>query len=179
LPDVGGLLSTATLLPNGAALAAGSIYTSATELYDPSTGLWSETGSMSVARFAHTATLLSDGTVLVAGGILMTPGSAGAPPPQSVLASAEIYTPPDAAAQISAVITVVNSLSLAPGTQTSLDAKLEPALAAVEAGDTTTACNQLNAFTHEVRAQTGHGLTADQANELLDEAARLEAVLGC
>jgi hypothetical protein len=51
------------------------------ELYDPATRTWSATGSMTVARFALTATLLNDGRVLVAGG--------GGP----LTASAEIYNP--------------------------------------------------------------------------------------
>jgi hypothetical protein len=51
-------------------------------MYDPKTGTFSPTGSMTTARSYHTATLLTDGRVLVAGGI--TSGRA---------ASAEIYDP--------------------------------------------------------------------------------------
>ena len=47
------------------------------ELYNPRTGKWTRTGSMTMARVGHTATLLRDGRVLVAG-----PG-----------ASAELYDP--------------------------------------------------------------------------------------
>ena len=36
------------------------------ELFDPSTGTWAATASMSIDRFAHTLTLLASGQVVVA-----------------------------------------------------------------------------------------------------------------
>jgi N-acetylneuraminic acid mutarotase len=66
---------TATLLANGKVLVAGgsvgyygNIPTSSAELYDPSTGLWSTTGTLVNGRNFHTATLLVNGKVLIAGG---------------------------------------------------------------------------------------------------------------
>ena len=66
---------TATVLLDGRVLFAGgedahnqSGNMAGAELFDPVTGLSSETGSMQVPRRDHTATLLADGRVLVAGG---------------------------------------------------------------------------------------------------------------
>lgn len=68
--------ATVTVLANGKVLVAGgfgpgaeglSILNTA-ELYDPSTGTFSRTGSMLQGRWHHTATLLNDGRVLIAGG---------------------------------------------------------------------------------------------------------------
>lgn len=69
---------TATLLANGKVLIVGGESpvtggsglqaTTTAEIYDPSTGQFSATGSMTGARSLHTATLLPSGNVLVAGG---------------------------------------------------------------------------------------------------------------
>jgi hypothetical protein len=61
------------------------------ELYDPSTGTWIETASLSEARQGHRAILLLDGTVLVMGGTGSEDPATGAIGPN--LASAELYTP--------------------------------------------------------------------------------------
>jgi N-acetylneuraminic acid mutarotase len=82
------------LLSSGKVLAVGGCtgqnsngctgVTATAEIYDPSTGKWSATGSLKTARGAFTATLLQSGKVLVAGGI----NSAGNP-----IKSAELYDP--------------------------------------------------------------------------------------
>ncbi len=82
---------TATLLPDGRVLVAGgttitfgtSTYDAFAELYDPTSGTFSPTGSMAKARYWHTATLLPDGRVLIVGGVEQT----------LQLPSAELYDP--------------------------------------------------------------------------------------
>ena len=85
---------TATLLNTGKVVIAGgndpTVFPGASlataELYDPASGTFSSTASMSGARQEHTATLLNDGTVLIIGGIstLM---------PNVELTTAELYDP--------------------------------------------------------------------------------------
>ncbi len=81
---------TATLLSDGRVLIAGGSniigpsYSSA-ELYDPATGTFTATGSMTAERWSHTATLLPNGKVLLAGGM------SGVPP--APISSAELYDP--------------------------------------------------------------------------------------
>jgi hypothetical protein len=81
---------TATLLPDGKALAAaggqGSLpnYLSSAEVYDPNSGTWTTSASLNIARYSPTATLLHNGKVLVVGG---EEGSA------SVNPTAELYDP--------------------------------------------------------------------------------------
>jgi hypothetical protein len=83
---------TATLLDNGKVLIAGGdayifmptgtqhVCYSSAELYDPSTGKWTSTGSLNAGRYNHTATRLNNGEVLIAGG-------------GARLASTELYNP--------------------------------------------------------------------------------------
>ena len=67
---------TATVLTNGMVLVAGGEATvgfnlkpiATAELYNPNTGAWTATGSMTTNRFEHSATLLKNGKVLVEGG---------------------------------------------------------------------------------------------------------------
>ena len=82
----------ATLLYNGKVLVAGGTDTgkpvdplASAELYDPSAGTWSPTGSMATGRAFASATLLPSGEVLVAGGVISPDGTLGK--------SAELYDP--------------------------------------------------------------------------------------
>jgi len=81
---------TATLLNNGQVLLAGgsnpqtngvSAALASAELYDPATGTFKATGSMTIGRAGHKAILLPDGRVLIVG------GDQGHNPP------AEVYDP--------------------------------------------------------------------------------------
>jgi len=63
------LLANGTV-PNGQVLAAGGSFPAraSAELYNPATGSWTATATMSSVRAYHSATLLPTGQVLVAGG---------------------------------------------------------------------------------------------------------------
>lgn len=93
-----GLGAVATNLQNGDVLVAGGYnafdgifslaskyYLSEAELYHPSTGTWSITGSMHEARYAHALVTLDNGYVLAAGGT----GGSDAP----ITNTAELYNP--------------------------------------------------------------------------------------
>jgi hypothetical protein len=92
--SVGRTGASITLLKSGKVLLAGGADLSASgpsarlaELFDPSTGKWSQAGSLLSGRSGHTATLLDSGLVLVAGGVSL-------PQQQPVPAeSAELYDP--------------------------------------------------------------------------------------
>jgi N-acetylneuraminic acid mutarotase len=82
---------TATLLPDGRVLVVAGDTSNAppdfgrggtAELYDPSSGTWTLTGSVNIARSGHSATLLQSGKILVAGGYF-----------SDTLAGAELYDP--------------------------------------------------------------------------------------
>jgi len=89
---------TATRLRDGRVLVAGGrdstclvscpqVVWASAELYDPVTDRFAPTGSMALARFDHTATLLDDGRVVIAGGT--TPDL----PATDIADTVEIYDP--------------------------------------------------------------------------------------
>ena len=90
---------TATLLADGRVLIAGgysgegrtATSVAESELFDPSTGTFTPTGSMTTPRDEHTATLLTDGRVLIAGGYSGSYGNGS--DPANALSSAELYDP--------------------------------------------------------------------------------------
>jgi hypothetical protein len=81
---------TATLLNNGTVLVAGGVnypnnaftILASTELYNPTTGTFTPTGSLNTVRYEHTLTSLNNGKALVAGGFI-----------NNGLSSAELYDP--------------------------------------------------------------------------------------
>ena len=87
--------ATETLLANGLVLVAGGedfvggVATPLTtaELYSPTTGTWTATGSLNTPRFNASAVLLNNGNVLIAGGENIVSGVS------TPLASAELYNP--------------------------------------------------------------------------------------
>ena len=110
-------LHTATLLSTGKVLIVGGGNggggrppfagdgSATAEVYDPATGTFTPTASMSTARIGHTATLLLDGKVLVAGGI--TSGSSGSLVTHTFpLATAELYDPVTGTFTVVATMTV-------------------------------------------------------------------------
>jgi len=103
---------TATLLKDGRVLMAGGYNCgeggqetvgASAELYDPATGTFTTTGSMSAPRSSHTATRLADGRVLITGGkaqsasgslsVALASYRTVATAESDVLATAEVYDP--------------------------------------------------------------------------------------
>src|SRR5262249_23670079 len=98
---------TAALLPNGKVLTVGGFASTlavqvlaSAELYDPSSGAWTTTGALNVARTQHVMALLSDGKVLVAGGH----DSSG-----TLLESAKLYAPSSGAWTTTGSLSVARS----------------------------------------------------------------------
>ncbi len=135
--------STSTLLSSGKVLIAGG-FTSSTDstgtvvaqLYDPTTGLFAQSGSMFTARqFGFTATLLQSGKVLIAGGV----GSGAAQ------MAAEVYDP------MAGTFSQTGSLSIPLEGQS---AALLPNGQVLMAGGSTTLSNTANSSLYDPVAGT-------------------------
>jgi hypothetical protein len=103
---------TMTRLNNGQVLVAGGTHTtlqgsdlSSAELYDPSAGQWSFTGSMAIAAEDRTATLLGNGQVLVAGGDHING--------QGYFSEAELYDPVAGSFSVTASMTTARENAVA------------------------------------------------------------------
>jgi N-acetylneuraminic acid mutarotase len=98
---------TATLLPNGTVLVAGGATNNGSteghanlavlntaEIYDPTSGTWSPTGTMSAPRWLHTAAALPSGKILLVGGQTFTEPAGNLGPTVTVtLATTDIFDP--------------------------------------------------------------------------------------
>ncbi len=117
--NTGRAYHTATLLPNGNVLIAGGFNFSndlpniidSAEIYDSTTGTWSNTASLNTARRFHTATLLLNGKVLAAGGSFNVANTAELydpapmPGPNTVQFSAASYSAGEGAGRATITIT--------------------------------------------------------------------------
>jgi alpha-tubulin suppressor-like RCC1 family protein len=83
------------------------------------------------------------------------------------------------AEEVSDLKSTLSGLGLASGTTKSLEAKLNSALAALEAGNTAGACAALAAFINEVNAQAGKKISASDAAALIAEATVIMGQIGC
>ena len=84
----------------------------------------------------------------------------------------------DAPQQLADTITLITGYNLLR-LGTSLPDKLQIASDFAAAGQVSAACDTLAAFLNQVRAQTGKGLTVDQATELTMRGIRIQHVIGC
>jgi hypothetical protein len=84
-----------------------------------------------------------------------------------------------AADGVTVMIHVVNSFHLTRSLQTTLDNKLQDVLAAINGGQTATACSDLSDFIGFVQSHIGKGLTSAQATQLVNEATVIKTRLGC
>jgi hypothetical protein len=83
-------------------------------------------------------------------------------------------------AQISNVSTSINNSALIPASiKTSLSAKLQAALAALQLGDIATTCSKLQDFLNELRAQRGKKIPGDLADALTNSVIQIRADVGC
>lgn len=81
--------------------------------------------------------------------------------------------------RIADLIAEVTGAGLPQGTERSLLAKLDNAQRKVDAGQIAVACNGLDAYLNEVRAQNGKKLETAYAEDLIVTAMAVQDALGC
>jgi len=87
---------------------------------------------------------------------------------------------PNVMAEIEDVMTTVSNSNLSPvGIKRSLNANLQAALDALQAGDTFAACSKLQDFINQVNAQKGKKLPAALADSLIATSDQIRSQLGC
>ena len=86
---------------------------------------------------------------------------------------------PSPATQINDLIALVRSYGLLPAVESILVSKLQDALAAVNAGNTATACSSLTSFVSKVQSQSDKKIAPEQKSELINSANQIKANLGC
>jgi PKD repeat protein len=128
-----------------------------------STGTIVESGGSGYVNDTHTFT--TAGTYTVTLTVNNSDGTA-----RTSTQTITILTP---AQGIQQLINLKESMNLNQGLSNSLDVKLNAALNSVNSGHNSTAKNQLNAFIHEVNAQTGKKITQDQSNQLVGAASNI------
>jgi hypothetical protein len=85
-----------------------------------------------------------------------------------------------AAEQIGDLITLVNGLDVSSaGVKKALLAKLDAALAGIQASNGNAACGSMQAFMNLVNAQRNKALSATDADALIAAATQIRAVVGC
>ena len=162
---------------NGRLYATGGVSTPSVivdtlEEYDPAMDTWVTRTAMPTARWALGAGVI-DGKLYVAGGA----DTSGAN-----VDTLEVYTPPlGPSDEINELIATVISLDIQKGISTSLDAKLDTVLQAIDdvnQNNDIAAINSLNAFINAVEAQRDKKITDAEADDLIEAAQGIIALLG-
>jgi hypothetical protein len=128
---------------------------------------------------SHTANPLSSGTYvwkLRAVGASVPLGRTVIPSDFSATSSLTVLTPTQAAQNL---ITTIDGMNLPNGLTTSLTAKLNAAIASLNAGDCLSAKQSLNDLISQAMAQSGKMLTVAQANQLIAAAKNIINSLPC
>jgi hypothetical protein len=91
----------------------------------------------------------------------------------------DVDGPVSPAEKIADLQLLLASFNLPKGINNALNKKLQHALDALAVGDTAGACDSLQSFLNQVKAQNGKKLTATQAQQLTDLATEIRTQLGC